>query len=65
MVIIKTNNLPGTPYIGNGPVQRVKVEESIRRNWVVKKWVKYCDTGSYRTLDIMTVYDIFLIYFFR
>ena len=27
-------NLPGIPFTGNGPVQRVKVEESSRHKWV-------------------------------
>ena len=32
MIIIK--NQSDTPYIRNGPVQRVKVEEYIRHKWV-------------------------------
>ena len=27
-------NKPNTPFIGNGPVQRVMVEESTRHKWV-------------------------------
>ena len=27
-------NKPDTPSTGNGPIRKVKVEESIRRKWV-------------------------------
>ena len=33
MIIIKTIIIADSPYIGNGPVLRVKVEESTRHKW--------------------------------
>ena len=31
----RTNHTSHTPYIENGPVQRVEVEESTRHKWVM------------------------------
>ena len=37
-------NYPDTPYIENGPVQRVNPEKSTRHKWVMTHYPKYLDT---------------------